>query len=38
MGLEDKVTHADPVLVLHDTTEFNYRREKTQAIGVVHKL
>src|SRR6202789_650049 len=31
-------THADPVLVLHDTTEFIYRREEPYAIGIVHKL
>jgi hypothetical protein len=26
-----------PVLVLHDTTEFIYRREESEAIGIVHK-
>jgi hypothetical protein len=26
-----------PVLVLHDTTEFIYRREEPHAIGIVHK-
>jgi len=31
-------THAGPVLVLHDTTEFIYRREEPHAIGIVHKL
>jgi hypothetical protein len=28
---------ATPVLVLHDTTEFIYRREETEAIGIVSK-
>ena len=28
---------ASPVLVLHDTTEFIYRREEPHAIGIVHK-
>src|ERR1035438_10767900 len=27
-------THASPVLVLHDTTEFIYRREEPHAIGI----
>jgi hypothetical protein len=26
-----------PILVLHDTTEFSYRREDPAAIGVIHK-
>jgi hypothetical protein len=30
-------TRAAPVLVLHDTTEFTYRREESAAIGIVHK-
>jgi len=25
-----------PILVLHDTTEFSYRRESVQAIGILH--
>lgn len=28
---------ASPVLILHDTTEFIYRREEPHAIGIVHK-
>jgi hypothetical protein len=28
--------HATAVLVLHDTTEFIYRREEPHAIGIVH--
>ena len=27
-----------PVLVLHDTTEFSFTRENTQAIGLTHKV
>jgi hypothetical protein len=27
-----------PVLVLHDTTEFSYTRENTEAIGLTHKV
>src|SRR5260370_5982775 len=30
-------TRAAPVLVLHDTTEFIYRREESEAIGIVHR-
>ena len=30
-------TRDAPVLVLHDTTEFSYRREESEAIGIVHK-
>jgi hypothetical protein len=26
-----------PILVLHDTTEFNYHRDDTAAIGILHK-
>ena len=29
---------SDQVLVLHDTTEFSYRREHRQAIGKTHKV
>ena len=29
--------YGGPVLVLHDTTEFIYRREEPHAIGIVHK-
>lgn len=28
---------AGPILVLHDTTEFSYQRESTEAIGVMHR-
>jgi hypothetical protein len=28
----------DPVLVLHDTTEFSFKREKAEAIGLTHKV
>jgi hypothetical protein len=27
-----------PILVLHDTTEFVYGREETEAVGILHKL
>src|SRR5579864_1078567 len=30
-------TTAIPVLILHDTTEFTYHREDTEAIGILHK-
>jgi len=30
-------TGSAPVLILHDTTEFIYRRGKSEAIGIVHK-
>jgi hypothetical protein len=29
---------AGPILVLHDTTEFSFRRENTQAIGITRKV
>lgn len=29
---------ADPVLLLHDTTEFTYSRESVEAIGILHRL
>jgi len=27
-----------PILVLHDTTEFSFTRENTQAVGLTHKV
>jgi hypothetical protein len=34
---ERTAAHAHPVLVLHDTTEFIYRREEPYAIGIIQK-
>jgi Transposase DNA-binding/Transposase DDE domain len=34
---ERTAAHAHPVLVLHDTTEFVYRREEPYAIGIIQK-
>lgn len=34
---ERVAAHAHPVLVLHDTTEFSYRREDPYAIGIIQK-